>query len=53
MMPLFGYAPNDGHFSHGLVKQDTVPAKEIELACQRRNKLIADPRRHSAGTQAP
>jgi phage-related protein len=39
--------------SHGLVKQDTVPAKEIELARQRRNEFIADPRRHSAGAQAP
>ncbi len=34
--------------SHGLVKEDVVPAREIELARQRRLKFLSAPRQHSA-----
>ena len=36
--------------SHGLVKEDTVPAREIYLARQRQTKFNANPRQHTAGT---
>ena len=33
--------------SHGLVKEDRVPAKEIEKAMERKRKFEADPERHT------
>ena len=36
--------------SHGLAKEDTVPAREIDLARQRQTKFNANPRQHTAGT---
>jgi phage-related protein len=34
--------------SHGLAKEATVPAREIELARRRRAEFLASPQRHSA-----
>jgi len=36
--------------SHGLVKEDRVPAKEIEWALQRKRKFEAKPERHTYRT---
>ncbi|SRR6266496_1205945 len=33
--------------SHGLMKEDRVPAKEIEKALERKRKFEADPERHT------
>src|SRR6185503_5288524 len=33
--------------SHGITKQDRVPAKEIERAIHRKRKFEADPERHT------
>jgi phage-related protein len=33
--------------SHGLVKERTVPSREIELAIRRKNRFEADPKAHS------
>src|SRR5437773_233183 len=33
--------------SHGLQKEQTVPAKEIDLAVKRKKKFVADPKRHT------
>lgn len=32
--------------SHGLVKEDTVPEREIELAIEHKSKVMANPRQH-------
>jgi phage-related protein len=34
--------------SHGLRKERTVPAKEIELAIQRKTRFAANPEKHTA-----
>ena len=39
--------------SQGLVKEEAVPAKEIERARQRQVKFTAHPLRHTAGATAP
>jgi phage-related protein len=39
--------------SHGLVKEGAVPTKEIELARQRQNKFLSNPRLHSAAVLEP
>ncbi len=36
--------------SHGLVKEDSVPAKEIERALQRKRTFDAKPKRHTYRT---
>src|SRR5438105_250806 len=37
--------------SHGLRKERTVPAKEIDLAVRRKARFAADPARHTAEEQ--
>jgi phage-related protein len=38
--------------SHGIIKEDEVPGKEIERAVQRMKKFMANPARHTyAGSQ--
>ena len=39
--------------SHGLVKEDRVPPKEIDWALQRKRKFEADPERHTHKTGTP
>ncbi len=39
--------------SQGLVKEEAVPAKEIERARQRQVKITAHPLRHTAGATPP
>jgi phage-related protein len=32
--------------SHGVIKEDAVPEREIELAIEHKSKVMANPRRH-------
>ena len=40
---------NHGVVSHGLIKEDVVPEKEIDLAAHRRERFAKNPDKHTHG----
>ena len=46
---LYFFWDGQGVVTHGLIKEDVIPDKEIDLAMQRREKFATDPDRHTYG----
>jgi hypothetical protein len=45
---LYFFAANAACLSHGITKEDVVPADEIDLAVRRKKLVVKDPERYTA-----